>query len=165
MNSFPAIRITFVLITLWLIGLSASAQDVKVVKFDKLQELRNSKADTLYVVNFWATWCGPCIKELPYFEAVNKQYQDQPVKVILVSMDAVQDLQKVKTAQQKRKLASEVWLLDETDANTWIDKLEPKWSGAIPATIIFNNKRKQYHFAEKELKQEELQSLIQQFKP
>ena len=80
-------------------------------------------------------------------------------------MDAVQDLQKVKTAQQKRKLASEVWLLNETDANTWIDKLEPKWSGAIPATIIFNNKRKQYHFAEKELKQEELQSLIQQFKP
>ncbi|MFD2513265.1 hypothetical protein ACFSRY_05260 [Pontibacter locisalis] len=66
---------------------------------------------------------------------------------------------------QKRKLASDVWLLDETDANTWIDKLEPRWSGAIPATMLFNNKRRQYHFVERELKENELQALIKRFKP
>jgi thiol-disulfide isomerase/thioredoxin len=150
---------------LTLAGFAAQAQDVNVVKFDKLQQLRNSDSDTLYVVNFWATWCGPCIKEMPYFEAVNKQYQNQPVRVILVSMDAKKDLEKVKTFTQRRNIASDVWLLDETDANTWIDKLESKWSGAIPATILFNNKREQYYFVEKELKQDELQNLVLKFKP
>ncbi|MGV3541111.1 MAG: TlpA family protein disulfide reductase [Rufibacter sp.] len=147
------------------IGLQAQAQQVKVIKFDQLQKLRKSNSDTLYVVNFWATWCGPCIKELPYFEALSKQYKGQPVRVVLVSMDVIKDLTKVKTFLQKRKMTSEVWLLNETDANSWIDKLEPKWSGAIPATFLFNNKRKQYHFVEKELKQDELQALVKKFKP
>ena len=165
MNLPLTIRIAFVATILCFTCFYAQAQHVKVVKFDKLQKLRKSNTDTLYVVNFWATWCGPCIKELPYFEAINKQYKDQPVRVVLVSMDAVEDLKKVKAFIQKRKLASDVWLLNETDANTWIDKLEPKWSGAIPATMFFNNKRRQYHFVEKELKENELQALIKRFKP
>ena len=145
---------------------SASAQEVKVIKFDQLEQLRQSPHDTLYVVNFWATWCKPCIKEMPYFEAANQEYQNQPVQVVLVSMDAAQDLEKrVKPFVQKRNLQSRLLLLDETDANTWIDKLEPKWSGAIPATILFNNKRKQYEFVERELTQEELQNLINKYKP
>ncbi|MCC9166459.1 TlpA family protein disulfide reductase [Pontibacter harenae] len=147
-------------------ALGASAQEVKVIKFDQLEQLRQSPHDTLYVVNFWATWCKPCIKEMPYFEAANQQYQDQPVQVVLVSMDAAQDMEKrVKPFVQKRNLQSRLLLLDETDANTWIDKLEPKWSGAIPATIFFNNKRKQYEFVERELTQEELQNLINKYKP
>ncbi|MFD2246432.1 TlpA family protein disulfide reductase [Pontibacter ruber] len=145
---------------------TASAQEVKVVKFAELEKLRQQPHDTLYVVNFWATWCKPCIKELPYFEAVNKQYQGQPVQVVLVSMDAPQDLEKrVHPFVQKRALQSRLLLLDETDPNSWIDRLEPKWSGAIPATMLFNNKRKQYEFVERELSEEELQKLIVKYKP
>lgn len=145
---------------------SAAAQDVKVVKFDELQQLRQSPGDTLYVVNFWATWCKPCIKELPYFEAASAAYKDQPVKVVLVSMDAAEDLEKrVKPFVQKRDLKANLLLLDEADGNTWIDKLEPKWSGAIPATFLFNNKRGHYEFVEREMTQEELQELIEKYKP
>ncbi|RAU84507.1 TlpA family protein disulfide reductase [Pontibacter arcticus] len=144
----------------------ASAQSIKAIKFDGLQQLRNQPHDTLYVVNFWATWCKPCIKELPYFEAVTEKYKNQPVKVILVSMDAVEDLDtRVKNFVQKRNLKSKVVLLDEVDANAWIDKLEPKWSGAIPATMVFNNKRKQYEFVESELSAEQLNALILKYKP
>ena len=142
------------------------AQEVKVIKFNDLQQLRNAPHDTLYVVNFWATWCKPCIKEMPYFEAITAQYKDQPVRVVLVSMDAAEDLNtRVKPFVQKRSLKSDVMLLDEVDANSWIDKLEPKWSGAIPATLVFNNKRRQYEFVEKELTQEQLQNLITKYKP
>ncbi|MFD2513073.1 TlpA family protein disulfide reductase [Pontibacter locisalis] len=149
-----------------IIATAASAQDVKVIKFNELQGLRNSAADTLYVVNFWATWCKPCIKEMPYFEAVTQEYKDKPVRVVLVSMDAAEDLEnRVKPFVKRRELKSDVMLLDEVDANSWIDKLEPKWSGAIPATMVFNNKRKQYEFVEKELTKEELQSLIEKYKP
>jgi thiol-disulfide isomerase/thioredoxin len=144
----------------------AMAQQVSTIKFDQLQELRQSPHDTLYVVNFWATWCKPCIKEMPYFEAANQQYKGQPVRVILVSMDAVQDMEKrVMPFVQKRNLQSRLYLLDEPDGNTWIDRIEPKWSGAIPATMFFNNKRKQYEFVERELSETELQELITKYKP
>lgn len=154
-------------IFLFVLSLSpAFAQDVKVIKYKELEQIRNAPHDTLYVVNFWATWCKPCIKEMPYFEALTEQYKNQPVRVMLVSMDAAEDLDsRVKPFVKKRSLKSDVLLLDEVDANTWIDKLEPKWSGAIPATMVFNNKRKQYEFVEKELSQEELQNLITKYKP
>jgi thiol-disulfide isomerase/thioredoxin len=151
---------------LWPAAAALAQQEVRTIKLEGLQELRQSPHDTLYVVNFWATWCKPCIKELPYFEAANQQYKDQPVRVILVSMDAVQDLDKrVVPFVQKRNLQSQLLLLDEPDGNTWIDQIEPKWSGAIPATFIFNNKRNQYEFIERELSQEELQKLITKYKP
>ncbi|WP_234986285.1 MULTISPECIES: TlpA disulfide reductase family protein [Pontibacter] len=145
---------------------AALAQEVTTIKFDQLQELRQSPHDTLYVVNFWATWCKPCIKEMPYFEAAHAKYKDQPVRVILVSMDAVQDKEKrVMPFVQKRKLQSRLYLLDEPDGNTWIDRIEPKWSGAIPATMFFNNKRGQYEFIEREISEQELQELINKYKP
>lgn len=152
-------------VLVWM-SLPASAQEIKVIKFNELQQLRQLPHDTLYIVNFWATWCVPCVKELPYFEAASKQHKDQPVRVVLVSMDAAPDLEKrVKPFVQKHKITSEVMLLDEVDGNTWIDKIEPKWSGAIPATMLFNNKRNQYQFMEREMKEEELQQLISELKP
>ncbi|AKD02610.1 redoxin [Pontibacter korlensis] len=153
------------LVLLLLTTTAASAQKVEVIKFADLKELRNQPHDTLYVVNFWATWCRPCIKELPYFEAANQKYKGQPVKVVLVSMDAVEDLDsRVKTFVQKRGLQSELLLLDEVDGNSWIDKLEPKWSGAIPATMVFNNKRGHYEFREAEMTEEELTTIIEKYK-
>lgn len=161
------LRIIAVVFTMFLVAaFSATAQDVKVIKFKELEQLRQLPGDTLYVVNFWATWCKPCIKEMPYFEAATQQYKDQPVRVILVSMDAAEDLEKrVKPFVKKRDLQSRLLLLDETDGNSWIDKIEPKWSGAIPATFFFNNSRKQYHFVERELSEKELQHLINTYKP
>ncbi|GAB3823644.1 TlpA disulfide reductase family protein [Pontibacter rugosus] len=144
---------------------TASAQKVEVIKYKELQQLRQQPNDTLYVVNFWATWCKPCIKELPYFEAANQKYKGQPVKVVLVSMDAVEDLDsRVKTFVQRRGLKSRVMLLDEVDGNSWIDKIEPKWSGAIPATMVYNNKQGTYEFREAEMTQEELNALIEKYK-
>ncbi|ARS36842.1 TlpA disulfide reductase family protein [Pontibacter actiniarum] len=152
-----------VLALLCVTAATASAQEVEVIKFKDLKELRERPGDTLYVVNFWATWCKPCIKELPYFEAANQQYKNKPVKVVLVSMDAVEDLDsRVKAFVQRRGLKSTVVLLDEVDGNTWIDKIEPKWSGAIPATMVFNNKQGKYAFREAAITQEELNALIEE---
>lgn len=159
-------QLTLLLTLSLLSGTAVLAQEVTTIKFDQLQELRQSPHDTLYVVNFWATWCKPCIKEMPYFEAAHAQYKDQPVRVILVSMDAVQDMEKrVIPFVQKRKLQSRLYLLDETDGNTWIDRIEPTWSGAIPATMFFNNKRQQYEFVEREISEQELKELINKYKP
>ena len=61
--------------------------DIPSLTYEELKPWLNKQDDKTYVVNFWATWCGPCIKELPYFENINKNYKDQNVEVILVSLD------------------------------------------------------------------------------
>lgn len=133
-------------------------QDViKIVDYEGLAPLLASKNDTTYVVNFWATWCKPCVKELPYFEKLNESYKDKKVKVVLVSLDFPRQLEKQVVPYVKKNLKSEVWLLDDADANGWIPKVDKTWSGAIPATIIYNKNDRMFYehsFTYEELKTE-----------
>jgi len=127
------------------------------LNFDELQPLLNKNNDTTYVINFWATWCKPCVKELPAFEKLNKEYKDKRVKVILVSLDFPKQLEsKLIPFVESRKIESQVVLLNDPDANSWIPKVDAFWTGAIPATLIYNaNDRKFYErsFTYKELEQ------------
>ena len=142
----------------------AFAQQVAVIKFPDLQERLAQPTDTTYVVNFWATWCAPCVKELPHFEQLRAANAAKKVKVLLVSMDyASQVDKKVKPFVKQRGLKSEVLLLNEPDPNTWMEKLDTKWSGALPFTLIVNNKTKQRITFERELSQTELTAALQKF--
>ncbi|WP_395633561.1 TlpA family protein disulfide reductase [Flavobacterium sp.] len=118
-----------------------SAQIAVYEKFDAFEKAILKEDDNTYVINFWATWCAPCIKELPYFEQLHK---DNPkVKVILVSLDSQKDLEKkLIPFVAKKQLTAEVILLSDKDYNTWLDKIDASWSGAIPATLIISGKRK-----------------------
>jgi len=124
-----------------------SAQIAVYEKFDAFEKAILKEDDNTYVINFWATWCAPCIKELPYFEQLHK---DNPkVKVILVSLDSRKDLEKkLIPFVAKKQLTAEVILLSDKDYNAWLDKIDDSWSGAIPATLIISGKRKL--FAERE---------------
>jgi len=140
------------------------AQQVALIKLPELQKRLSRNTDTTYVINFWATWCAPCVKELPYFEQVNTSFAKQKVKVLLVSMDYASQLdKKVKPFVAKRGLKSEVVLLNETDPNTWMDKVDGKWSGALPFTLILNNGKQKRASFEKEFTQPELTAAVQQF--
>lgn len=137
----------------------ATAQDVKIVKYDQLEQTLESNSNKLRVINFWATWCGPCIKELPHFEKVNTQ---ENVEVILVSLDFIQDEAKVKRFVEKKRLQSQVWLLNEKDYDSYMGKVDNSWSGAIPATLFVTSSGKR-HFFEKAFTGEELEEAINQF--
>ena len=132
------------------------------MKLDALTSLLNNDADSVYVINFWATWCKPCIEELPYFEEANSAFSKKNVRVILVSLDSPLELDRVLLPFVKKKdLKSEILLLDEQNPNEWIDKIETEWTGSLPATIILRNRIKKRVFLEKQLEKEELFTTIQ----
>jgi len=102
--------------------------------------------DTTYVINFWATWCGPCVKELPYFEQLHNTYADKKVKLLLVSLDFPDQIEKKLIPFLKDKqLKSEVVALIDSDMNSWIPKVSDEWSGAIPATVIYNKSKRAFY--------------------
>ena len=139
-----------------------SQHKVEVIKFDQLRNLIDEIGDRVRVINFWATWCGPCVKEIPYFEAARISYGDE-ISVNLISLDFADQLDKVHKFMERKKIASDVYLLDEIDYNSWIDKVDKSWSGAIPATLIIDQKTGKRKFVESELTEEELNSLIKEF--
>ncbi len=158
-------KITLVAFTFFfiLLGLNSYSQKVPIIKITDLDKRIKNDSDTTYIVNFWATWCAPCVKELPDFDSISKEFSTKKVKVLLVTMDFKEDLEtKVLPFITKKKLYSEVLLLDEINGNYFIPKVSDAWSGAIPATLIINQKKKFNHFFEKKLTYEFLKSEIAQ---
>lgn len=140
------------------------AQMVHSISFEQLQKKILETKDTVIILNFWATWCKPCVEELPYFEQLNKNYSSQKVKVMLVNLDFNS---KIKTLVEpfviKKKLKSEILHITDTDPNTWINKLDSTWSGAIPATVFYNSSQEKIKFHEGQMTYDQLESTILQY--
>ena len=147
-------------ISLFLASFTCSAQ-VKLLTLAKLEQRIASGKDTTYVVNFWATWCGPCLAELPYFEKLAKEYNTKPIKVILMSLDFKSKLEReVIPFVKKHKLASEVYVVNEVDQQAFQERVNKKWSGAIPATWFINSNKHINAFYEKEFTYSDLNNTL-----
>lgn len=118
-------------------AISVSAQNLKVVEFDELHKEISSKSDTIKVINFWATWCKPCIIELPHFNEASEKISGK-YKFIYVSLDFESKLSKVKEMIKEKNLNGEYYLL-VGDPNEWINKIDPDWQGDIPYTAVVQN--------------------------
>lgn len=140
---------------LFAISISGYSQKVKLLTIDELNERIKNGQDSTYVVNFWATWCAPCIKELPHFEKLNTEFKSEKLAVLLVSVDFKSKLNSAVIPFVKRKnMKSEVFLLNESDPQKYIDRIDKSWSGSIPVTLfIKGDKRK---FIESEFTYEQL---------
>ena len=121
----------------------ANNDTIPVYNFDQLEPLLYTDSNKIYIVNFWAMWCAPCVKELPYIKAYADKHPE--VEVLLVSMDFPKDIEtKLKPFLKQKNITNKVVILDDPDANTWINKIDPNWSGAIPYTIVFNNTKRAF---------------------
>lgn len=113
--------------------------DAQTINSWKAQDIgkRAASGDTTYVFNFWATWCVPCVEELPEFDLLAERYKNQPVKFIMVSLDFKESYPgKLAMFVQRKRMQQEVAWLNETNPNLYIPKIEDSWQGSIPATLI-----------------------------
>ena len=129
------------------IAQSWTLKDVDIYRsFDDFEHILDTQNDTTYLVNFWATWCGPCVKELPYFEDIQKLSDGKKLKVILVSLDFERQFEsRLIPFLNKNKIGSEVVVLLDKKESSWIDKVDPEWSGAIPITIVYKGAKRNFY--------------------
>ncbi len=125
----------FLLVLIAVINKNIYSQKIQVLKFDALKQCIYNNSDTVYVVNFFASWCKPCLLEIPEFVNFDKGIKNSKIKLVFVSLDLKNDQEKLLKIVQQYSLQN-VYLLDESNANNWINKIDKHWSGAIPATLI-----------------------------
>jgi len=139
-------------------------KEIISVNYKGLEPYLNKNTDSTYIINFWATWCKPCVEELPFFEELNTKYSKDKLKVLLVSLDMPNQFEtRLKPFVKDNMLKSQVILLDDPDQNTWIPKVDPHWDGAIPATLIYNKNKRMFYA--KSFNYSELELTIKQFIP
>lgn len=135
-------------------------QSIPVYSFEEFAPILKNRNKTTYVINFWATWCGPCVKEIPHFVEVSKTQANTSFKWIYVSLDDVANDSLIVQVSEQLEIINNTLVIDETDFNSWISKVDPNWSGALPATVIYNSDYRR--FKEGALNRNALESLIQE---
>ncbi len=141
---------------------SLHGQSVSLLKLSELEAKLQRGGDITFVVNFWATWCAPCIKELPHFQEIHDKYGSSGVKVLLISLDSRNTLEtKVKPFVSRTGITADFFLLDEANQQEYIDRVDASWSGALPATLIINQRKGRKTFREGELSYSQLEEALE----
>ena len=153
-------RKNFLLVMSLLISGFIFSQEIKNVKITELEKII-AESKTALIVNFWATWCKPCIEEIPYFLEEVKDHRKDSLTILLVSLDFKEAFPAgISTFAAKRKFTAPIVWLDETNADYFAPKIDAKWSGAIPATLFINNKTGYRNFVEEQISHEQLKKEI-----
>lgn len=136
---------------------------IPVYDFDGLEPLLHREDNTIYVLNFWATWCTPCVKELPNFEKLAAAGRPEGVQVILVNLDmpGMWESHLIPFVRE-HKLTAHVVVLDDPRQNDWIPRVDEGWSGTIPATLIYRRGKRRFY--QQPFTYEELQQALTDFK-
>ncbi|MBD2703191.1 redoxin domain-containing protein [Spirosoma sp. BT702] len=103
---------------------------------DSLKILLKNDSDKVRLVNVWATWCGPCVTELPEFVNMNRMYRNREFEFITLSADVPDKKDKALATLKRLQVSSKNYLFNSTDKYKLIETLDPKWQGALPYTLL-----------------------------
>ena len=139
-----------------LFSIALRAQEIPKMKIADVVKMIDTSTVPL-VINFWATWCGPCVREIPWFEKTVAEFRDQKVRLVLVSLDFADDYPKgIAAFVKKNGYKSDIVWLNETNADLFCPPIDKSWDGAIPVTLMVNNKKKYRQFYGQQLPEQKL---------
>ena len=154
-------HLLLVVAVLFVFSSVAQGQKIEYIKIPELEKILKDPSDKLIVLNFWATWCSPCVSEISNFENAAKEYDPSKVRFILISLDFPSQVDtQLLPFLKKNRITLDVDVMKDVDYNAWIDKVDPNWQGDIPATLFFNNSRKSRYFHSGEVTETELKKYI-----
>jgi thiol-disulfide isomerase/thioredoxin len=151
-----------VILALALAQCAGPPEEARIVGLEFVQDLATSPGQEVRVINFWATWCAPCIKEMPLLQEFGEGRDDVRVTLVSLDLDMDPDPEKVMRFVKERNILLPVLILDAGNPNEWIDKIDSTWSGALPATLVVNSKTGKRLLVEKELHKGDLEQLVAQ---
>lgn len=134
------------------------AQQIPKWKITDYEKYIADSKDEVLVINFWATFCKPCVAEIPSFISTTEKYKADKVKLMLVSLDLKSEYPaKIAAFAKKHQFNANIAWLNETNADYFCPKVDVKWSGSIPSTIFINTKTGYRFFYEGEMTAEEFE--------
>ncbi len=136
------------------------SQQIKKIKVKDVLNLIDTTTTPL-VINFWASWCKPCIEEIPYFEKEVLNFKEQKVSLILVNLDFPEDYPKhITNFVKKNNYKSKVYWLNETNADYFCPLIDSSWTGAIPVTVMLNNNKAYRKFYNSKIPENKIKSAL-----
>lgn len=131
--------------------------EIKLVKIEDLKKVYTQPNDTTYIINFFATWCGPCMQEMPILNTFYDEHQNTKTQLIFVSLDNAGTLKKLPTKMKKLGVKAPVYLLNESSDFSWLPYIDQRWQGSIPATMVVNSQKNIKAFFETPLEKGQLE--------
>jgi thiol-disulfide isomerase/thioredoxin len=145
-------------------NLVATAQNIQPMKIAELESYIASRTNPA-VINFWATWCAPCVEEMSWFNKILNENKNKNVELVFVSLDHHRAYpQQIEQFIKRRKLKATFIWLDETNADVFCPRIDESWSGTIPATLFVNTNSGYRKFIEEQISPFKLKKEVQSLK-
>ena len=122
----------------------AAAEPVSVtpVDADGLVALRTNLTGKVRLINFWATWCSPCVAEFPDLVTLNRIYRIRDFEMTTVSVNDPDEQAKVLAFLKKQEASNKNLIFASDDRDKLINAFDPQWQGAVPFTVVIDDKGK-----------------------
>jgi thiol-disulfide isomerase/thioredoxin len=118
--------------------LSAEPVSVELADAATLTKLRKNESGKLRLVNFWATWCGPCITEFPELIAINRMYRQRAFEMVTVAANFPDEKKEVLAFLKKQEASTTNLLFANNDKYKLMEAFDPTWNNALPYTMLIS---------------------------
>lgn len=125
-----------------------------------IKELLKNNTKKVRLINVWATWCGPCVNELPEFVKINHMYKNRDFEFITISADKPDKKERALEILKKKYVSATNYIFDSDDTYKLIEAIDPKWQGALPYTLIIEPNGKVLYAKQDAIKPLEIKKII-----